>query len=174
MYSANNPVIFTDKTGKATKTEWLISIKHPIAAIKVKNNSEIASIETQRRFPKGGHNDKADAFRHAYWNALNTRDVGKIIAKKFADAHEEFDDNPNAEKEMDLNNNEKGREISEANPDLNDDEMADEVMEASNNNELQNTPNSNPKKTDLNYYKTIDNNYDGKEEKNKVKTGIIK
>jgi hypothetical protein len=67
----------------------------------------------------GGTNDKKDAFRHAFFNAINTRDVpprvfpvpitASAIVKQFADAHE-TETLPQfvLEKQMDLFNNQIG------------------------------------------------------------------
>ena len=56
----------------------------------------------------GIEDGRADAFRHAYWNALGTAEFGSVITQIFTDAHE-----LNASglpKQMDLHNNKKGRE----------------------------------------------------------------
>ena len=66
----------------------------------------------------GLHNGPGDAFRHALFNALNTQTVGDQFTKELGDAHEE--DRPNQpanEKQMDLNNNEVGRDVAKNNPD---------------------------------------------------------
>ncbi|RPB03962.1 hypothetical protein L873DRAFT_1799943 [Choiromyces venosus 120613-1] len=59
------------------------------------------------------HNGKGDAFRHCYWCARMTIDMGKDVAKIFGDLHEEGDDNPAAERDMDLTNNATGRQYGE-------------------------------------------------------------
>jgi hypothetical protein len=59
---------------------------------------------------KEGHNNCADAFRHAYWNALNAISVPGKLAKGLADAHECASTNE-TEKTMDLHNNSVGRNI---------------------------------------------------------------
>jgi hypothetical protein len=59
---------------------------------------------------------KADALRHAFWNALNTSDVGSYVAGLFADAHEYGATKPasmaqatwDLNRQMDLNNNAVG------------------------------------------------------------------
>jgi hypothetical protein len=61
----------------------------------------------------------ANSFRHAYWNFLMAKDMGLNTAKRFADAHEQFDANiftPNWL--MDLLNNEKGRRVWDQNRNL--------------------------------------------------------
>lgn len=56
----------------------------------------------------GIQDGKADAFRHAYWNALDTSEFGSGLTKVFTDAHEAF--SSGLPKQMDLHNNFKGRE----------------------------------------------------------------
>lgn len=53
-------------------------------------------------------NGKADAFRHAYWNALDSAEFGPNITKIFTTAHEAF--SCGLPKTMDLYNNQKGRQ----------------------------------------------------------------
>lgn len=52
---------------------------------------------------------KADAFRHAYWNALGAADFGTEIMKIFADAHEWGETGLSVD--MDFHNNHEGRII---------------------------------------------------------------
>jgi hypothetical protein len=47
-----------------------------------------ASQEALRRYPGEGHNGGGDAFRHAYWSALMTRNSSLLMAKKYGYAHE--------------------------------------------------------------------------------------
>lgn len=58
-------------------------------------------------------NTQVNAYRHAMWNAIMTDKMGAEKAKKFADAHEQFPDNPYASKQMDLHNNALGRKIAQ-------------------------------------------------------------
>lgn len=55
-------------------------------------------------------NGKGDAFRHSYWNALDTAEFGEAITKLFTDAHE-FNQS-GLDVDMDLFNNSKGRQIA--------------------------------------------------------------
>lgn len=57
------------------------------------------------------HNNKADAFRHAFFSVMNTFLLGKDPAKNLGDAHEEKLGNDILEKQMDLFNNNVGREL---------------------------------------------------------------
>jgi hypothetical protein len=63
------------------------------------------------------YNGNGDAVRHAFWNALATVRLGEALTKKLTDAHESdpFEaDYPNQykERDMDLFNNNVGREIA--------------------------------------------------------------
>jgi hypothetical protein len=74
-----------------------------------------ANTESRER---GYHNDDADAFRHAFFNALNTQSFGRRMAKRLGDAHEAVDEHEFKlnEMQMDKHNNEVGQDIGEANP----------------------------------------------------------
>jgi len=89
---------------------------HPIYALRYKDNAEKAKSETAARFPfiqtpqnpNPYLNTKADAFRHAYWMALNTLSSNPDKAREYGIAHES--ETPAAlyqEKDMDLYNNDK-------------------------------------------------------------------
>jgi hypothetical protein len=57
------------------------------------------------------HNNKYDAMRHAYWNAVMARAMGADRAKAWADAHESTSQPDDPERCMDLFNNDKGRTV---------------------------------------------------------------
>ena len=59
------------------------------------------------------HNGKGDAFRHAYWNALDAAEFGAFFTKVFTDAHEWNSGNHPLETAMDFHNNGVGRLIGE-------------------------------------------------------------
>jgi hypothetical protein len=100
-----------------TLAEKLLVVAYPLQALIVKNNSKKAQDAAREQFKEDGELSsaagRADAFRHSYWNALNTRDINptyvvptagmfssfapptilKIdFAKEFATAHEEEND----------------------------------------------------------------------------------
>jgi hypothetical protein len=113
-----------------TPSEQNLVIFFPSEAILVNAcKSETDSI-TNSRHPNWEDGDEGNAFRHALWNALMSQAIGKSLAEAFADAHEEVI-NPNTQteytdselenvhwngfnglehKEMDLHNNQKGRD----------------------------------------------------------------
>lgn len=76
------------------------------------------------------NDDHADAFRHAYLNALHTRDIGGDWTTDFWTGHERITHNDPARESMDLHNNEVGRRIAEENPFATDGELADLVEQA--------------------------------------------
>lgn len=57
-----------------------------------------------------------DAFRHAYWNILLTREFGEEWTRQYTTAHEALPGNFAVREAMDLFNNEVGRQIATANP----------------------------------------------------------
>ena len=56
---------------------------------------------------------KADAFRHAYWSTTMARDIGIKNAKIIGDNHEKYGSGLILPTEMDLYNNEVGRDAYE-------------------------------------------------------------
>lgn len=79
--------------------------------ILIKQSKDTAFNETKSRFGYNGHNDKSDAFRHCFWSAILSRDIGSWWAKAFTDAHETKAGQPPEEKKMDLHNNSVGLDI---------------------------------------------------------------
>lgn len=79
---------------------------------------------------KGGTDGHADAFRHAYWNALMTQRYGEEWAREFATAHERNPSSNHIPVGMDLHNNEVGRSIAQANPDASPEQLANLVEQA--------------------------------------------
>ncbi len=77
-----------------------------------KYNLKTNPIETEK-----GHNDEVDAFRHAYMQAHMTLEYGKDVAKVIGDIYERWGDytegQNSIERNMDLWNNEIGRQIGE-------------------------------------------------------------
>jgi len=69
-------------------------------------NKSIAENQTISKMGNNGLNDKSDAFRHCFFQAINTMSLGASITKQFADAHEsEVPSQLQKEKDMDLYNN---------------------------------------------------------------------
>jgi hypothetical protein len=93
-------------------------------------NRKVAEDATRQKFNKNGVNDKSDAFRHAYYNIINTKVVGIGIAKLFSDAHEsETPVKFIKEKEMDLFNNNVGQQSLLGNSNLSLTQLADLIYQ---------------------------------------------
>lgn len=80
-------------------------------AVIVFSNAKIAESKTIEIFGFNGWRDCADAFRHAYWNALNVVSLNYYDAMIFATAHECQRPTANLDVGMDFINNEVGRGI---------------------------------------------------------------
>ena len=104
----NNPYAIWNEL---TSEEQNLIISFPMEAYNIFKNREVAESATQLKFGNNGLNDKSDAFRHAYFNAINTKKVGAYMAKLFSDAHEsETPLKLLLEKQMDLFNNAIGHQ----------------------------------------------------------------
>lgn len=117
------------------KLRWL----HIDCALSIYFNKLSAKAATLDLFGKNGLNDCSDAFRHAYWNALNTKSCGVVNAKLFADAHEVCNgvmQGPSLEVEMDFHNNDNGRNIAVNNPNATDAELKVLIMNELNQGRL--------------------------------------
>ena len=102
------------------------------AGVKDARDIQIAAENTAKTTFGGAGivNGHADAFRHAYWNALLTQRFDEGWTSDFTTAHERRPDNlPHAEA-MDLYNNEVGRHIALENPDAGPEELAGLVEHA--------------------------------------------
>ena len=104
--------------------------QYPFEAYNIFKNREIAENATYQKFNRNGRNDKSDAFRHAYYNIINTKAVGIGIAKLFSDAHES--ETPSVlikEKEMELFNNNVGQQSLLGNSNLSLTQLADLIYQ---------------------------------------------
>lgn len=105
-----------DQFKKLTKAEKILVALWPEQAYKMLKNKPIVESMTNTIMGHNGRNDKSDAFRHAFFNAINTRDVwggflikAADIVRLFGEAHEsEVPSNLELEKLMDLHNNDIG------------------------------------------------------------------
>ena len=114
-----------------TKQEIALSRTYMLQAYLAKNAAESASRLTDFHFGKGATNadtTRANAFKHAVWNAIMVRDIGIDLAEAFASAHESNDINdvrsynpqgtPTTIREasvMDFINNQRGRDLTQIN-----------------------------------------------------------
>ncbi|MCM2302972.1 MAG: hypothetical protein NDI80_10145 [Flavobacteriaceae bacterium] len=108
-----------DYKARMTQLELQIYNAQPLAIqYRYLYNANEASNKAKELFPESSlynfHNDKSDAFRHAYFHGLNTYYIGYDLSVLLGDAHEmETPNNLILEKVMDLFNNQKGREIAQ-------------------------------------------------------------
>jgi len=105
-------------------------LEYPVQAYKIWINSKAAQSMTEERFAGQGmdnHLDCADAFRHAFFNALNAIDVGEDIALLFSDAHECGGTDNDAN--MDYHNNSEGHKIGINFPNVGPNVIADRVCD---------------------------------------------
>ena len=78
-----------------------------LSHVETRFEEEIARA-TEHRLPAR----RVDAYRHAYWSFVMTRDFGAEIAKQVGDTHERRRPNPDGDLLMDLYNNRVGRELA--------------------------------------------------------------
>ena len=121
-------------------TEGAVAFSNPkflLEARKGKNLAKDAGKMTENLFPGVVlRNNPADAFRHALWGFLMTRELGPEMAKRFGDAHEISKPNPDGERLMDLYNNHMGRVLA-LDPKNKGRPAEDVIMEAIRNRQLQ-------------------------------------
>ena len=119
----------------ATKEELLLVAKYPTQSVKIFNNSSTASNTASSLYKAETlYLGNGDAFRHAYWNALNVKSVGADIAKAFAN-----------DKTMDLRNNTVGRNIGRSYSNSSNATIKNKVIEAVNQGRLYRLYNNNIK-----------------------------
>jgi hypothetical protein len=112
----------TQQYDKLTAEEKALVAVFPVQAFEIKQNVSVAFAMSTARMGAGtnnGLNDKKDAFRHAFFNAINTRDApprllpvpltASYIVRLFSNAHEsEVPQQLQLEKQMDVFNNDVG------------------------------------------------------------------
>lgn len=125
-----------DKIPELTLEEIILVTRFPLQALEIRKNAEIAERETKALFGKNGWNDKSDAFRHCYFNILNSISCGVVLARRFGNAHEERSDQSALEKRMDLHNNKVGYDIFKKYSALDKRSASDKAMDALNNGDL--------------------------------------
>lgn len=91
--------------------------------------SKKASSKTIEFFNKSEGYDNTDAFRHGYWNALMAKNHGADLAKQYADAHEARPESTGLDLEMDLSNNQTGRDYGITYSDLTEDALALRILD---------------------------------------------
>ena len=149
-YVEGDPINNIDMYGLYTQAEWELLKNDPLAALEGKTNADKAQKAVKYNdtlIPGTGHNDDEDAVRHAYWSAMNASDTDEETARKIGEAHEDvpLDQQSEAEKNMDLHNNEVGINIGVNNPDASDGELFEKVLDALDDGLLQTSPDDCPR-----------------------------
>ena len=121
-----------DEYKKLTQDEVILIMRFPLQALEIRKNAGIAEKETKAIFGKNGRHDKSDAFRHCYFNILNSISCGVVLARRFGNAHEERSDQSALEKRMDLHNNKVGYDIFKKYSGLDKRSASDKAMDALN------------------------------------------
>lgn len=92
--------------------ETLLLISEPWNGPPTNTCRNLAVSETNSQWPGYSQfQDKADGFRHAYWNVLMCIRINEDWARKFSSAHEYGAVNGLLDAQMDLNNNGVGRAL---------------------------------------------------------------
>lgn len=98
--------------GFPTIAEAALAAKYPYARDILARNAEVAYSAQNAIFQTDIEVDNApDAFRHAFFNAMNARNLGVGVAREFGYAHEMAFSENNSSRIMDLFNNEQGFKI---------------------------------------------------------------
>jgi RHS repeat-associated protein len=145
----NNPIIFIDPDGRAAvnvnrdppydkwnrlnRQEKNIILLDPqfYKAKTIEKNAGKAFEMTKATFGHQGKGDESDAFRHAFWMATNTQEVGERFSQKWGDAHEYSTpvDEVSTDLYMDIHNNDVGVEIGKNNPNATPEELRDIILD---------------------------------------------
>lgn len=122
-----------------TLDEILILITNPQHIFDFIDSVDIAMSKTNQIYGSSGDGSIGNSFLHAYWNDIMVKKVGLTLAEAFATAHENYVGNPQIHKYIDLDNNEKGRQIASQITNLSsrsNDYLANVVVDAVNNGHL--------------------------------------
>ena len=107
-------------------------------AFDMDKNSKLAVEETEKQYGRNGKGDESDAFRHAFWQALNTQDVGEDFTRKMSDAHEYSTPAKEVDLDliMDIHNNDLGIQAGKENPQASPEELTSIIKSRMNAGEL--------------------------------------
>ena len=126
-----------DDWNRLTECEKNFFETYPAFLYQAKKDRSMAEIAAKRRFPNCTlYNDIGDAFRHAYFSALNARRMGYTNAKRLGNCHEDWAGNPANEKDMDLNNNQWGYNYTSTHGIVQVDQFYTAFIEAFNNGKI--------------------------------------
>ena len=107
-YVHNNPIHYVDLDGRGELWDALWGVG-PIDAFQAWLSSRASITRAELSGLPDIQYGPADAFRHAYWNCLMTRDIGADQAKIIADNHEIYGPGLTPATLMDYHNNAVGR-----------------------------------------------------------------
>lgn len=142
----------------------------PLEALKIRKNQAKAEAASQTLFPLSLRNGLGDAFRHAYFNALNARDIDNLgVVLLFASAHET--ETPSAlslEKNMDMFNNIIGANLGSTMNDASDQAISNAILLSLTSGELRYIS-----PLDLTASPAHDANNDGVQDCSSCKNGIV-
>jgi hypothetical protein len=113
--------------------EWVYTFGY--LAYPIWRNREKAFTETLLIFGVNNGYDCSDAFRHAYWSAINYRDVGVLAAISMGAAHE-CNTPLGPDRDMDFHNNHIGFTRGEHLQNATDSEISNAIVNAMVNGEL--------------------------------------
>lgn len=102
---------------QSNQCEKNLMLQHPQCASSIGANWLAVNLLTKATMGANGHNDCSDAFRHAFFNAMNSIFCGIDVAREFGIARE-CDSKQNKETQMDLHNNAVGFSVIADNPNL--------------------------------------------------------
>ena len=124
-----------DLRARLTLEEWKLVIRRPIDSARAAPTIEISAQAAVDNMPCEADisfvDGKADAFRHAYWNALMARRTTPAFAELFATAHETGSANAPAASAMDLHNNALGRQVAAQLASASEDELMQVLLQQS-------------------------------------------
>ncbi|MEU5696486.1 hypothetical protein [Actinosynnema sp. NPDC020468] len=123
-------MVAADDGAKLNRGETDLVLGLGVGIFRFKDLSEHAITEAADRYPDEPRvDDRGDAFRHTYWNALMSSAFGDRFATAYGTAHEQNAGDPVAQA-MDLHNNEVGRQIARENPGVDEGTLAEAVRQA--------------------------------------------
>ena len=96
------------------KAEEALVANHPFLSVTVAMCFYKANNKTKDIYGRNRDGYINNAFKHAYWSALIAYNIGYDMAITFTDAHEDFPENNEADKTMDLANNKTGAFIGQS------------------------------------------------------------
>jgi hypothetical protein len=129
------PQSLWDKATKLTVEEWKLVILNPIKSYKAAGTVDLSAHTVQAQMPcdidVGFADGKADAARHAYWNALMAKRTTTAFAELFGTAHESGSTNAPSATAMDLHNNAIGRALADKYPTATEDQLLELILQQS-------------------------------------------